>query len=87
MDNNKYGVQKKDLAGTNMSKFKSKENKKGKEAHNLNQILMRNMKPTQAELQEIQNLKFKTLLGHKAASREIAYSEPHKILVSVGFDF
>ena len=29
----------------------------------------------------------KELIGHTKAVREIAYSEKHKILVSVGFDF
>ena len=29
----------------------------------------------------------KTLTGHKRAVREMAYSEKHKVLVSVGFDF
>lgn len=29
----------------------------------------------------------KTLIGHKRAVREMAYSEKHKVIVSCGFDF
>ena len=29
----------------------------------------------------------KSLIGHKRAVREMAYSEKHKVLVSCGFDF
>lgn len=29
----------------------------------------------------------KILMGHQRAIRELAYSEKHKIIVSIGFDF